>query len=213
LIRGGSISRLCHTRFYSNSHTSNNSNNRNKFSDHGPGRTTRTAISPSPATRRATVCFDASPFVSLRAFTQKRLLCTLNMYNEELASLKPILAEIWDRWDHAVSFFPLFHLHPAFYLAPEANITSQRRAHYAEQGVKAGLSPNLRGLHPTPSLILRFSTTCNSTRSSTGHQLTSSGRGSTAHSSHAIPARFLQPPRRFLCRSACPQLRRPLTRI
>jgi len=42
------------------------------------------------------------------------LMRTLHMNNEELASLEPVLAEAWERWDHA------------------------RRAHYAE-AVKAGI--------------------------------------------------------------------------
>jgi hypothetical protein len=29
----------------------------------------------------------------------------LGMSNEELASLEPIIAEAWDRWDHQVCFF------------------------------------------------------------------------------------------------------------
>ncbi|KAF7290535.1 hypothetical protein MIND_01293400 [Mycena indigotica] len=32
---------------------------------------------------------------------KQHLLRTLNMTNEELASLEPIIAEAWDRWDHA----------------------------------------------------------------------------------------------------------------
>ncbi|KAJ7074467.1 hypothetical protein C8F01DRAFT_25147 [Mycena amicta] len=32
---------------------------------------------------------------------KQHLLRTLNMSNEELASLEPIIAEAWDRWDHA----------------------------------------------------------------------------------------------------------------
>jgi len=43
------------------------------------------------------------------------------MSNEELASLEPVLAEAWDRWDHG------------------------RRAHYAEHAIKAGLPPNMPG--------------------------------------------------------------------
>jgi hypothetical protein len=31
------------------------------------------------------------------------LMRTLHMNNEELASLEPVLAEAWERWDHAVS--------------------------------------------------------------------------------------------------------------
>ncbi|KAF7293178.1 hypothetical protein HMN09_01195800 [Mycena chlorophos] len=32
---------------------------------------------------------------------KQHLLRTLNMSNEELASLEPVIAEAWDRWDHA----------------------------------------------------------------------------------------------------------------
>ncbi|KJA24255.1 hypothetical protein HYPSUDRAFT_184125 [Hypholoma sublateritium FD-334 SS-4] len=45
---------------------------------------------------------------------KQHLLRTLCMTNEELASLEPIIAEAWDRWDH------------------------QRRMHYAEQVAKNG---------------------------------------------------------------------------
>ncbi|KAF9473005.1 hypothetical protein BDN70DRAFT_886314, partial [Pholiota conissans] len=48
---------------------------------------------------------------------KQHLLRTLNMSNEELASLEPIIAEAWDRWDH------------------------QRRVHYAEQVAKNGGQP------------------------------------------------------------------------
>ena len=34
---------------------------------------------------------------------KQHLLRTLNMSNEELASLEPIIADAWDRWDHSVS--------------------------------------------------------------------------------------------------------------
>ena len=33
---------------------------------------------------------------------KQHLLRTLNMSNEELASLEPIIADAWDRWDHSV---------------------------------------------------------------------------------------------------------------
>ncbi|KDR73734.1 hypothetical protein GALMADRAFT_251545 [Galerina marginata CBS 339.88] len=48
---------------------------------------------------------------------KQHLLRTLGMSNEELASLEPIIAEAWDRWDH------------------------QRRMHYAEQVAKNGGQP------------------------------------------------------------------------
>ncbi|KAF8969563.1 hypothetical protein BDZ97DRAFT_1653622 [Flammula alnicola] len=48
---------------------------------------------------------------------KQHLLRTLGMSNEELASLEPIIAEAWDRWDH------------------------QRRIHYAEQVAKNGGQP------------------------------------------------------------------------
>lgn len=35
---------------------------------------------------------------------KQHLLRTLNMTNEELASLEPIIADAWDRWDHQVVF-------------------------------------------------------------------------------------------------------------
>ena len=35
---------------------------------------------------------------------KQHLLRTLGMSNEELASLEPIIAEAWDRWDHQVCF-------------------------------------------------------------------------------------------------------------
>lgn len=35
---------------------------------------------------------------------KQHLLRTLNMTNDELASLEPIIAEAWDRWDHQVWF-------------------------------------------------------------------------------------------------------------
>jgi hypothetical protein len=34
---------------------------------------------------------------------KQHLLRTLNMTNEELASLEPVIAEAWDRWDHQVT--------------------------------------------------------------------------------------------------------------
>jgi len=42
---------------------------------------------------------------------RQHLLRTLNMTNDELASLEPVIAEAWDRWDHQVppfflSFYP-----------------------------------------------------------------------------------------------------------
>ncbi|KAF8912196.1 hypothetical protein CPB84DRAFT_1957822 [Gymnopilus junonius] len=48
---------------------------------------------------------------------KQHLLRTLGMSNEELASLEPVIAEAWDRWDH------------------------QRRMHYAEQVAKNGGQP------------------------------------------------------------------------
>ncbi|XP_006457795.1 hypothetical protein AGABI2DRAFT_190209 [Agaricus bisporus var. bisporus H97] len=48
---------------------------------------------------------------------KQHLLRTLNMTNEELASLEPVIAEAWDRWDH------------------------QRRIHYAEQAAKGAGPP------------------------------------------------------------------------
>ncbi|KAF8163702.1 hypothetical protein B0H34DRAFT_696517 [Crassisporium funariophilum] len=48
---------------------------------------------------------------------KQHLLRTLGMSNEELASLEPIIADAWDRWDH------------------------QRRMHYAEQVAKNGGQP------------------------------------------------------------------------
>lgn len=36
---------------------------------------------------------------------KQHLLRTLSMSNEELASLEPIIAEAWDRWDHQVCIF------------------------------------------------------------------------------------------------------------
>jgi hypothetical protein len=48
---------------------------------------------------------------------KQHLLRTLNMSNEELASLEPIIADAWDRWDHS------------------------RRMHYAEQVAKNGGQP------------------------------------------------------------------------
>jgi hypothetical protein len=47
------------------------------------------------------------------------LLRTLGMTNEELASLEPLIAEAWDRWDH------------------------QRRIHYAEVAKNGGQPPPL----------------------------------------------------------------------
>lgn len=44
------------------------------------------------------------------------LMRTLHMNNEELASLEPVLAEAWERWDHAVNPLYLFFL--AFFLSP-----------------------------------------------------------------------------------------------
>ena len=35
---------------------------------------------------------------------KQHLLRTLSMTNEELASLEPVIAEAWDRWDHGVGF-------------------------------------------------------------------------------------------------------------
>lgn len=35
---------------------------------------------------------------------KQHLLRTLNMTNDELASLEPVIAEAWDRWDHQVPF-------------------------------------------------------------------------------------------------------------
>lgn len=50
---------------------------------------------------------------------KQHLLRTLNMTNDELASLEPIIAEAWDRWDHQVlpSFSPARFLN---YLPPTA---------------------------------------------------------------------------------------------
>ncbi|CAA7271000.1 unnamed protein product [Cyclocybe aegerita] len=55
---------------------------------------------------------------------KQHLLRTLAMTNEELASLEPIIAEAWDRWDH------------------------QRRLHYAEHVAKNGGPPP--GMPPPP---------------------------------------------------------------
>jgi len=50
---------------------------------------------------------------------KQHLLRTLNMTNDELASLEPIIAEAWDRWDHQVppSFSPPHQLN---YFPPTA---------------------------------------------------------------------------------------------
>jgi hypothetical protein len=50
---------------------------------------------------------------------KQHLLRTLGMTNEELASLEPLIAEAWDRWDH------------------------QRRLHYAEVAKNGGQPPPL----------------------------------------------------------------------
>ncbi|PPQ78243.1 hypothetical protein CVT26_007693 [Gymnopilus dilepis] len=58
---------------------------------------------------------------------KQHLLRTLGMTNEELASLEPVIAEAWDRWDH------------------------QRRIHYAEQVAKNGGQPP--ALPPPPYAV------------------------------------------------------------
>ncbi|GLB34513.1 hypothetical protein LshimejAT787_0200780 [Lyophyllum shimeji] len=69
--------------------------------------------------RRPWVTFASTLLLSFSCapLLKQHLLRTLHMTNEELASLEPILAEAWDRWDVA------------------------RRTHYAEQAAKAGLAP------------------------------------------------------------------------
>ena len=64
---------------------------------------------------------------------KQHLLRTLNMTNDELASLEPIIAEAWDRWDHQV----LPSLQPAFSII----YLQQRRIHYAEHAAKGPPAP------------------------------------------------------------------------
>lgn len=69
---------------------------------------------------------------------KQHLLRTLGMTNEELASLEPIIAEAWDRWDHQVG---------ANFLAKnmKSDLLSslQRRLHYAEVVKNGGQPPPL----------------------------------------------------------------------
>ena len=59
---------------------------------------------------------------------KQHLLRTLHMSNEELASLEPILAEAWERWDHAVrpSFFLPSSLHIPSHLNSAAPTTPNK---------------------------------------------------------------------------------------
>jgi hypothetical protein len=58
------------------------------------------------------------------------LMRTLHMNNEELASLEPVLAEAWERWDHAVSnylhLFIVMSVQLTFSPHPSAVLTMQR---------------------------------------------------------------------------------------
>lgn len=66
---------------------------------------------------------------------KQHLLRTLCMTNEELASLEPIIAEAWDRWDHQVRTTPFDRSKTSFKVILNY---AQRRVHYAEQVAKNG---------------------------------------------------------------------------
>jgi hypothetical protein len=66
---------------------------------------------------------------------KQHLLRTLNMSNEELTSLEPIIADAWDRWDHSVgNLFINALMNYLFCII-------QRRMHYAEHVAKNGGQP------------------------------------------------------------------------
>ena len=60
------------------------------------------------------------------------LLRTLNMSNEELASLEPIIAQAWDHWDQQVTC-----LECLFSFSSNLPCILQRRMHYAQQNAAA----------------------------------------------------------------------------
>lgn len=99
-----------------------------QFGQSGPS-----AGPPAPGLGGQTFASTLLLSFSCAPLLKQHLLRTLHMSNEELASLEPILAEAWERWDHA------------------------RRAHYAEQAAKAGIpyppvvavDPSLTGEGPS----------------------------------------------------------------
>ncbi|KAF4608271.1 hypothetical protein EYR40_000615 [Pleurotus pulmonarius] len=83
---------------------------------------------------------------------KQHLLRTLNMTNEELASLEPIIAESWDRWDHQRRM----HGHPGasgfqVEMGPEGHPLPPNSAPYPAP-VTASADPN----HPSNEFRARF---------------------------------------------------------
>lgn len=70
---------------------------------------------------------------------KQHLLRTLAMSNEELASLEPIIAEAWDRWDHQVCLSPhVFHnTRRSFFLLCSGEFIMQSRSRRTEGRLKA----------------------------------------------------------------------------
>jgi hypothetical protein len=58
---------------------------------------------PQGQTRGQTFATTLLLSFSCAPILKQHLLRTLNMTNEELASLEPIIADAWDQWDHQVS--------------------------------------------------------------------------------------------------------------
>ncbi|KAK6992105.1 hypothetical protein R3P38DRAFT_3089224 [Favolaschia claudopus] len=69
---------------------------------------------PGPAHGGQTFATTLLLSFSCAPLLKQHLLRTLNMTNDELASLEPVIAEAWDRWDQARRGMPYSHSHPDF---------------------------------------------------------------------------------------------------